>query len=114
MASLYHHAPETVSFSPNSALRFQGWDVIADGLKKYFDSAPGTYSWTMEDEAVTMLSGDVAVIHGFHVVVDRPADGKEMTGRHLFTRIVRKIDGRWRIVHEHESHIPRAMPPQQL
>jgi uncharacterized protein (TIGR02246 family) len=113
MASLYHHSPETVSFSPNSATRFQGWDVIADGFKKYFSSPPGTYAWTMDDERVTMLSGDVAIIHGIHVVVDRPADGQEMTGKHLFTRIVQKIDGGWRIVHEHESHIPRAMPPQQ-
>jgi uncharacterized protein (TIGR02246 family) len=113
MASVYHHGPETVSYSPNSATPFLGWDAIVDGLKAYFNAPPGTYSWTMEDEQVTMLSRDVAIIHGAHTVVDRPADGQEMTGKHLFTRVVQKIDGMWRIVHEHESHIPRAMPPKQ-
>jgi uncharacterized protein (TIGR02246 family) len=112
MASVYHHGPETVSYSPNSETPFLGWDAIVDGLKGYFDAPPGTYSWTMDDEQVTMLSGDVAIIHGTHTVVDRPAGGQEMTGKHLFTRIVQKIGGRWLIVHEHESHIPRGMPPQ--
>jgi hypothetical protein len=56
-----------------------------------------------------MLSDSMAIILGVHVVVDRPADGQEMTGRHVFTRVVQKIDGEWKIVHEHESHIPRGM-----
>jgi uncharacterized protein (TIGR02246 family) len=111
MASLYHHTPGTTSFSPNSAILYQGWDAISQGLEKYFDSPQGTFSWTLDDEQVTMLSGDMATILGTHVVIDRPADGQEMTGRHVFTRVVQKIDGKWLIVHEHESHIPRGMTP---
>lgn len=108
MASLYHHAPETTSFSPNSASLYRGWDAIAEGLENYFNSPQGTYAWTLQDEKVSMLSDSMAIITGTHVVIDRPANGQEMTGKHVFTRLVRKIDGRWRIVHEHESHIPRG------
>jgi uncharacterized protein (TIGR02246 family) len=111
MASLYRHAPETTSFSPNSATLYRGWDTISKGFQKYFNAPQGTFSWTLNDEQVTMISGDMAIILGTHVVIDRPADGQEMTGRHLFTRVVQKIDGKWLIVHEHESHIPRPMIP---
>jgi uncharacterized protein (TIGR02246 family) len=107
MASLYRHSPETTSFSPNSGTLYQGWDTIAEGLKQYFSSPQGTYSWTLNDEQVTMLSDDMAIILGNHVVVDRPENGQEMTGTHVFTRVVQKIEGEWQIVHEHESHIPR-------
>lgn len=110
MASLYRHSPETTSFSPNSATLYRGWETIAQGLGEYFSAPQGTYSWTLEDEQVTLISGDTAIILGSHVVVDRPEGGEEMTGRHVFTRVVRKIDGQWLIVHEHESHIPRRQP----
>lgn len=107
MSSLYRHSPETTSFSPNSSILYQGWETIESGLKEYFKSPVGTYSWTMDNVNVTVLKADIAVITGKHVVIDRPEGKEPMTGSHVFSRVLQKIDGKWLIVHEHESHIPR-------
>ena len=107
MSSLYQNSPEITSFSPNSPVLSQGYSTITNGLKEYFKSPVGTYSWTMDNVNVAMLTSDVAVITGTHVVIDRPEGKEPMTGTHVFSRILQKIEGKWLIVHEHESHIPR-------
>ena len=61
----------------------------------------------MDNVNVVMLTADIAVITGIHVVIDRPEGKEPTTGRHVFSRVLQKIDGKWLIVHEHESHIPR-------
>jgi ketosteroid isomerase-like protein len=77
-----------------------GWQATMDRYRKRYQSE-GREMGKLEfhDLSVEMLSGDSAVVRGrWHLTMK---DGKTPNG--LFTLLVRRIDGDWRIVHDHTS-----------
>ncbi|MCG8511184.1 MAG: nuclear transport factor 2 family protein [Rhodospirillales bacterium] len=79
------------------------------GITLGYETVRGWYSQSIEnsdlrftDLDVTVLSPDAAVVFGqFHNTMK---DGNYATG--LFTLLMRKIDGRWVVVHDHSSDLP--------
>ncbi|TKB46235.1 DUF4440 domain-containing protein [Ferrimonas sediminicola] len=75
-----------------------GWDTTLRGYLKRYPDAAAMGQLQFELETVQMLAEDVALVVGRWMLLrekDKPAGE--------FTLIVRKLDGQWRIVHDHTS-----------
>jgi beta-aspartyl-peptidase (threonine type) len=85
-------------FSADTVTR--GWQATMDRYKKRYQSE-GREMGKLEfrDITIDMLNADAALARGrWHLTMK---DGKTPNG--LFTLLVRRIDGDWRIVHDHTS-----------
>lgn len=79
----------------------KGWQALKDRYQaRYFDKEKGKErgSLTFSDIQVEMLGDQAAYIRGKWKVVD----SKE-TNEGLYTLIMKKLDGQWKIVHDHTS-----------
>jgi len=98
------YAPEIVSFDLAPPLRHTGPDVQDPaGLRTWFGTFDGPVDLQVHDLSVT-VGGDVAYCHSLNRMAAIPAgspEGFEMWFR--ATVCLRRIDGRWRITHEHTS-----------
>jgi beta-aspartyl-peptidase (threonine type) len=78
----------------------QGWQATMDRYRKKYQSE-GREMGKLEfrDLDIQMLCNEAAIVRGHWGLTLK--DGTTPHG--LFTLIVRRIDGRWRIVHDHTS-----------
>lgn len=79
-----------------------GYDTVKDRYAKSITRSDLTFS----DLDVTVLAPDAAVAFGRFNNFGK--DGSYATG--LFTIVLRKIDGQWKIVHDHSSDLPEDTP----
>ncbi len=109
MSSLWWHSPKTSQFSPwkSGALLTEGWDVIAEGMKAFYEQPKGTWSASMRYPQVMMLGDNAAIITSYNVATGNPPAVKEQTTYLVRgTFVVQKIGGKWLIVYEHSSMVP--------
>jgi uncharacterized protein (TIGR02246 family) len=94
----YWHSPELVFCS--GAVVSKGWDATLERYRKRYQ-AEGREMGRLRFESleVQLLGPDAAFARGEYWL--RTSDGKEPHGR--FTLILRRLDGAWRIVHDHTS-----------
>ena len=94
----YWRSPDLVFCS--GATVTKGWDETLARYRRRYQSE-GREMGRLRFDAVEVLSlgDDAALARGaFHLVM---SDGKEPHG--LFTLLLRRLDGSWRIVHDHTS-----------
>lgn len=99
MAS-YHNSPRLRFAHPKGITL--GYDTVKERYAKSIAKSDLTFS----DLDVTVLSPDAAVAFGRFQ--NQSKDGTYATG--LFTLLVRKIDGQWKVVHDHSSDLPQDYP----
>lgn len=94
----YWRSPDLVFCS--GATVTKGWDdTLARYRKRYQSEGREMGRLRFEGVEVVALGGDAALARGaFHLAL---SDGKEPHG--LFTLLLRRLDGSWRIVHDHTS-----------
>jgi beta-aspartyl-peptidase (threonine type) len=94
----YWHSPELVFCS--GATVTKGWDeTLARYRKRYQSEGREMGRLRFDDVEVVSLGTDAALARGawrLHL-----SDGTEPHG--LFTLVLRRLDGAWRIVHDHTS-----------
>jgi ketosteroid isomerase-like protein len=97
------------SYANSPQLRFahpKGITLGYDTVKERYANSIAKSDLSFSDLDVTVLSPDAAVAFGrFH---NQGKDGSYATG--LFTLMVRKIEGRWKIIHDHSSDLPADYP----
>ncbi|MCP4377979.1 MAG: nuclear transport factor 2 family protein [bacterium] len=92
----YHNSKDLRFAHPHGITR--GWQTVMDRYK----SGPKKSSLTFSDVDITCISSDAALVFGrFH---NHYEDKSYLTG--LYTLLMRKIDGKWKIVHDHSSDLP--------
>lgn len=94
----YRKSSDLTFFSGGTITR--GWQPTLERYRARYQAA-GREMGTLDfsDVTIQMLSPDAACVRGrFHL---KMSDGKEPRG--LFTLIVRKGEGGWKIVHDHSS-----------
>jgi ketosteroid isomerase-like protein len=85
-------------FTSRSRIR-RGWQVTFDAYKKTYGMAKETMGQlTFSKLEVHMLGGDAAWVLGRWDL----AGPKESSGG-IFTLVLRRIDGKWLVVHDHTS-----------
>jgi beta-aspartyl-peptidase (threonine type) len=94
----YWRSPELVFCS--GATVTKGWDATIERYRKRYQ-AEGREMGTLRFDSVEVLpmGADAAAARGAWRL--RMSDGKEPNG--LFTLLFRRVDGAWRIVHDHTS-----------
>src|SRR5687767_153852 len=92
----YAQAPET-RFASGGDISL-GWQTVFDRYQKRYGTGAAMGRLAFSDLDITMLSADSAVAFGrYHL--DR--GGEKSTG--LFTLVLRRMPGGWKIVHDHTS-----------
>ena len=109
MSSLHWHSAETSFFGPGNTNAFltRGWDQIAEGLKSTLDQPVGTISNSYHNMHVMMLGDNVAIVTEYSIQTINPPLVAEQRILHLRgTQVLKKIDGKWQLVHLHWSPMP--------
>jgi uncharacterized protein (TIGR02246 family) len=97
---LSHYAPSLVQFSLAPPLLSTASD--AKGLNEWFATWQGPIGYEIRDLGVT-VSDDVAFSHSLNRMHGTKTDGAKGDLWFRHTLCFRKIDGEWKIAHEHES-----------
>ena len=75
----------------------RGWQATLKRYRERYPDRTAMGELTFRDLDVTMLGEDAALVLGrWHLQRDKPIGGN-------FSLVWRRIDGRWRIVHDHSS-----------
>ncbi len=93
-------ASEKLRFASGGSVK-HGWDATRERYRITYPDQEAMGEVTFDVHAVDVLAADAALVFG-EWKLTRTAD--ELSG--LYTLIVRKIDGRWLIVHDHTSRAP--------
>jgi len=101
----YWDSSERTFFS--NGRMFRGHDEIAALMRDRYKGGMGRL--TYGEPHFEVVGRDVAVVSGEWAV--QLPNGQERRG--LGTAVVRKVNGRWRIVHDHSSFDMTAAPPEK-
>jgi uncharacterized protein (TIGR02246 family) len=100
-ATMAHYAPDVIAYDAVLALQFKGWDVYRKHWQMCM-SMCSAMSFKVHDLHIA-VDGNVAFSHCLNRCGGADKDGNEHTSWMRATTGYRKIDGKWKIVHEHFS-----------
>jgi ketosteroid isomerase-like protein len=101
-ALVQHYAHDVVVFDVVPPASITGVDRYRGNWQRWFDSIEGPLEFDMREQRIE-VSGDLAFVHAVNRVA---AGGRDDIVR--ATVCFRRIDGDWRVVHEHAS-VPLLM-----
>ncbi|WP_119729215.1 YybH family protein [Thermomonospora amylolytica] len=92
-------ADDVVSYEHEEPLQYVGVDAVRKVCESGLHATTGTVEWDVPDLRI-LTSGDLAVAWGLNRI--RPGGGTEWWSRG--TRVFQRVDGAWRMIHQHVSH----------
>jgi uncharacterized protein YndB with AHSA1/START domain len=95
-------AEDAVSYEHEMPLEVRGLNAIRAVCRRGFESATGKVRWDVPELEV-IVRGDVAVTWGMNRMRLTPPNGESQVLWSRGTRAFRKIDGAWKLVHQHVS-----------
>jgi PhnB protein len=96
------YLPDAVLFDAIPPYRTQGREAIAALWEQCFPFFPEKFRSEHKDLEIE-VSGDVAFVYGLHHFVPEPADHPCGSSWMRVTACYRRVDGQWRVAHEHVS-----------
>lgn len=105
-----HIAPDVVSYEHESPLEYLGLDQVREMCRSGLEQTSGTVTWTVPDLTV-IARDDLAVAWGLNQMTAQ-ADGTTVEDWSRGTRVFRRQQGEWTMVHQHVSY-PRPENPAQ-
>jgi ketosteroid isomerase-like protein len=96
------YAPDVVSFDIGPPLRYGGLDRKRRAWQDVFATYPGPFSYEIRELDVA-ADGALAFVHGVNRVKGTLANGHVTDMWVRWTACFRRIDGAWRVVHDHVS-----------
>lgn len=101
-ALLSNHAPNILSFDVINPLQHTGSDAVRERAEKWLSSYQGSVGYEIRDLEIT-TGDDAAFCHFLYQVSGTLKDSGKINMRVRATVCFRKIDGKWMIIHEHQS-----------
>jgi len=101
-AVMSHYAPDIVAFDLAPPLQYRGAETYRKSWKAWFPTFRGSIGYEIRDLRIA-ASDDVAFCHSFNRITGRRTDDEKTDVWVRATFCCRKIDGKWEIVHEHQS-----------
>jgi uncharacterized protein (TIGR02246 family) len=92
-------ADDVVSYEHEAALQYVGRAQVREVCRRGLEAGSGGVSWDVPDLTV-FTEGDLAVAWG----LDRIRAGGQPETWSRGTRVFRRVDGRWEMVHQHLSY----------
>lgn len=95
-------APDLLLFDVVKPLQYCGQDTVRQRASQWISSFQGPLSYEMRD--LTIDAGDdVAFSHSLNRVTATRTDGQKLDMWWRATTCYRKINGEWKVTHEHNS-----------
>jgi ketosteroid isomerase-like protein len=101
-ALVAQHAADVVSYDLLEPLQYRGAEAVRRRAQQWFDGYDGPMTYEIVELQV-VAAFDVAFCYGLHHVTGKTRDGKHIDMFWRATQGLQRIDGTWRIVHEHSS-----------
>ncbi|MEP6847730.1 MAG: nuclear transport factor 2 family protein [Acidobacteriota bacterium] len=101
-ALLSNHAPEVLLFDVVDPLQYTGVDMVRERAGKWFSSFQSPIGYEVRDLSIA-TGGDAAFCHYLYHVSGTLEGGVEISMWVRATVCFRRINGKWMIVHEHQS-----------
>ncbi len=101
-AVMSHFAPDIVTFDLAPPLQCSGADALRGSLAAWFPTFRGPVGYEVHDLNIT-ADGDVAFCRSLNRISGTRTDGEKTDVWVRATVGLRRIDGRWRVTHEHAS-----------
>jgi len=101
-AVMSHYAVDIVTFDLAPPLQYAGSDALRKSLEAWFPTFPGPVGYEIRELSIT-TGDDVAFCRSLNRISGTRDDGEETDVWVRATVGLRKIDGRWKVVHEHVS-----------
>jgi ketosteroid isomerase-like protein len=101
-AVMAHIARDAVSYEHDAPLQYVGVDAIREVCQRGFDAQLDDFRWDIPDLKV-IVRDDIAVTWGLNAMRSRDPGGQTMESFSRGTRIFQKIDGEWKMIHQHVS-----------
>jgi len=81
----------------------------ADGIKNYFAASAKNKTQVkfVGNPAVVKISDVAMVLSGIYEFTGTRADGQNFTAPARYSFVVARVDGQWRIIHQHSSPQPK-------
>jgi ketosteroid isomerase-like protein len=96
-------ADDVVSYEHDAPLVHRGAAAVREVCRKGFEAMPGELSWDIPDLHI-IVRGDIAVTWGLNRMRAQLPGQETFESWSRGTRIFQKIDGRWRMIHQHVSY----------
>jgi ketosteroid isomerase-like protein len=110
-ALMAHYAPDTVTFDVGTPLQIAGADAYRRNFAAWFASVRGPLGFEMRDLHVS-VGDDIGFCHYLGHVSGTRTTGEKTDYWVRVTSGLRKMKGRWLIIHEHVS-VPIHMETMQ-
>jgi uncharacterized protein (TIGR02246 family) len=101
-AVMSHYAADIVTFDLAPPLQYTGADALKKSLEAWFPTFRGPVGYEIRDLCI-IAGDDVAFCRSLNRISGMRTDGEDTNVWVRATVGLRKIDGKWSIVHEHLS-----------
>lgn len=95
-------AEDVVSYEHEAPLRHVGVDGVREVCRRGLDAGDGSVAWDVPDLRI-LARQDIAVAWGLNRIRTRRPDGTTEETWSRGTRVFRKSDGSWSMIHQHLS-----------
>lgn len=104
-----HIAPDVVSYEHEAPLEYLGVDVVREMCRSGLEQTTGQVTWTVPELNV-VARDDLAVAWGLNHMTAQMSDSTLAEEWSRGTRVFRRQNGEWSMVHQHVSY-PREQNP---
>jgi uncharacterized protein (TIGR02246 family) len=104
-----HYTPDILVFDLAPPLQYAGADAYRKNFDEWFTSFQGLVGYEIRDLSIT-AGDDAAFSHSLNRISGTRTNGEETDVWVRATVCFRKVDGKWRVTHEHVS-VPFYMEP---
>ncbi|MGI8329857.1 YybH family protein [Actinomadura scrupuli] len=94
---------DVVSYEHDEPLQYLGLEAVREVCKRGLDAAPGAVGWDVPELKI-VVRDDLAVAWGLNHVHADQADGETIESWSRGTRVFRRQEGAWVMVHQHLSY----------
>jgi uncharacterized protein (TIGR02246 family) len=95
-------ADDAVSYEHDAPLQYIGADAIREVCRKGFEAMKGELHWNIPDLEI-IIKDDIAITWGLNHMQSQEQGKEKIDLRSRGTRIFQKIDGKWKMIHQHVS-----------
>lgn len=92
-----------VSYEHDAPLAHVGVDAVREVCRRGFEAMKGTLAWDIPDLQI-IIRGDIAVTWGLNRMRAQEPGGTAFESWSRGTRIFQRIQGRWKLIHQHVSY----------
>lgn len=97
-----HYAPDSLTFGIMPPLQHRGTDAYRELWEQCFPSFQDAIAYDIRDLSIT-IGDDVAFSHSLNRMTGTTIKGEKIDNWMRVTVCYRKLDGNWKVLHEHVS-----------